>query len=111
MDATFVQTGGTIDHTPGSDVAAGAVVVQEQLVGVAVRDIAANTLGALTVEGIFDFPKASGDGGISVGEKVYWDPDADLVSTNDASGDHIYVGKCVKTAATGDTTCRARLDQ
>ena len=51
--ATFVQDGRYVDYTPASAVAAGAVVVQVDLVGVAVRDIPANTLGVLAVEGQF----------------------------------------------------------
>ncbi len=44
--ATYVQQGETIDYTPGSDVAAGAVVVQGDFVGVAKQPIAASTPGA-----------------------------------------------------------------
>ncbi len=53
--------------------AAGAVVVQGELIGVAKTPIAANALGALAVAGVFDLPKASGDGGIAAGAEVYWD--------------------------------------
>ena len=59
---------------PTADVAAGDVVVQGDLVGVARTPIAANTPGSLAIEGVFDFPKATGAGsGIAVGTKVYWD--------------------------------------
>ena len=40
--ATFVQDGCAVDYTPGVAVAAGAVVVQGDLVGIAKRPIAAN---------------------------------------------------------------------
>jgi len=43
--ATFIHDGNAIDYTPGSDVSAGDVVVQGELVGVTKRDIPANTLG------------------------------------------------------------------
>ena len=49
--AKFIQTGDSIDYTPGSAVTAGDVVVQEELVGVAKLDIVANVLGALAVVG------------------------------------------------------------
>ena len=62
MGAEFVHEGNAIDYTPGADVSAGDVVVQGDLVGVAKRDISANTLGALAVAGVFDFPKAAGGG-------------------------------------------------
>ena len=58
--ARFIHEGNSIDYTPGSDTAAGAVVVQGDLIGVAARDIKANKLGALAVAGVFDFPKATG---------------------------------------------------
>ena len=45
--ATFVQDGCAIDYTPGAAIAAGDVVVQGDLVGVAKRPIAANDLPAL----------------------------------------------------------------
>ena len=72
--ANFVHDGKSIDYTPGADVTAGDVVVQNDLVGVAKLDIAANVLGALAVTGVFDLPKAAGVGeAIAAGTKVYWD--------------------------------------
>jgi len=108
--ATFVQDGRTIDHTPGSDVAAGAVVVQGELVGVAKVPIPANTLGALTVEGVFDFPKATGVGtAIAAGANCYWNAAAQQATTT-ASGNKL-IGKCVRAAADADATVRVRLMQ
>jgi len=60
MGARFVQDGISIDYTPHSAVTAGAVIVQEDLIGIAKIDIPANSLGALAIEGVFDFPKAAG---------------------------------------------------
>ena len=69
--ARFVHDGEAIDYTPSSAVSAGDVVVQNDLVGVAKLDIAANTLGALAVKGVFDFPKATGAGSaIAAGDDV-----------------------------------------
>jgi len=45
--AQFIHDGKSIDYTPTADVAAGDVVVQNDLLGVAKLDIAANALGAL----------------------------------------------------------------
>ncbi len=108
--ATFVQDGRTIDHTPGSDVAAGAVVVQGELLGVAKVPIPANTLGALAVEGVFDFPKATGGGtAITAGANCYWNAGAQQATTT-ATGNKL-IGKCVRAAADADTTVRIRLMQ
>jgi len=112
MTATFIHEGTTIDYTPGADVAAGAVVVQGELVGVAVRAISANALGALSVQGVFDFPKATGGGtAISAGAQLYWDDTNDLATTSDGAGANKAIGKAVQDAADGDATVRARLSQ
>lgn len=108
--ATFVQVGDTIDYTPGSAVAAGDVVVQVDLVGVATRAIAANALGALAVAGVFDFAKATGSGeGIAAGTKVYWDTVNEVATAT--AGSLKLIGKTVLAATDGDDTVRVRLDQ
>lgn len=112
MPATFIQEGASIDYTPGVNLAAGAVVVQGELVGVAVQAIAANTLGALAVEGVFDFPKATGGGtAITAGAQLYWDDTNDVATTNAGAGANKAIGKAVKAAADADTTVRARMSQ
>lgn len=108
--AVFVQDGECIDYTPVADVAAGDVVVQGDLVGVAKLDIKANKLGALAVVGVFDFAKATGGGSaLAAGTTVYWD-DAANVATSTSAGNK-QIGKVVKAAADGDATVRVRLSQ
>jgi predicted RecA/RadA family phage recombinase len=108
----FVQEGNAIDYTPGSDVAAGAVVVQGDLVGIARTPIAANMPGSLAVTGVFDFPKATGAGsGIAAGAIVYWDAAEAKAKTDDETGANKRLGKTVKAAADADTTVRVRLAQ
>jgi predicted RecA/RadA family phage recombinase len=110
--ATFVHDGSAIDYTPGADVSAGDVVVLNDLVGVAKRDITASTLGALAVTGVFDFPKATGVGsGIAAGKKVYWDVADAQAKEDDESGANAYLGKTVKAAGDDDATVRVRLSQ
>ena len=110
--ATYIQTGGAIDYTPGSAVSAGDVVVQEDLVGVAKLDIAANVLGALAVTGVFDFPKTAGMGeAIAAGAKVYWDVADAVAKTDDETGANKFIGKTVKVASDDDSTVRVRLSQ
>ena len=102
--------GTSIDYTPAADVAAGDVVVQGELVGVAKLDIKANTLGALAVSGVFDFAKStSGGTAITAGANVYWD-DTNNVATTTATGNKL-IGKCVKAAADADATVRVRMSQ
>lgn len=106
--ATFVHNGLNIDHTPTADVAPGDVIVQGDLVAVACRAIAANTLGALAVSGVFDFAKAT-NVAYTVGQILYWDNTNDIVTTT-ATGNK-QIGKVVRAAATTDPTVRARLSQ
>lgn len=104
--ARRVHAGDTIDYTPASAVAAGDVVVVDNLVGVAMRDIAANELGHLTVSGVYDVPKATG-GAIDAGALVFWDTDNDRVTTT--AGNFKCIGICVAGALSADTVCRVLL--
>lgn len=72
-----------VDYTPGGAVSAGAVVVQNDLPGVAHVDIAASELSALAVGGgVYDM---TGDAAISAGKKVYWDDTANKVTETSSS--------------------------
>lgn len=106
--ATFVQDGDAIDYTPVADVAAGDVIVQGDLIGVARQPIAANTLGSLAVTGVFDFAKLAALV-LAIGALVYWD-DAANVATNVSAGNKL-LGKVVKAAAGADATVRVRMSQ
>jgi len=103
--ANFIHNGDAVDHRPAADVAAGQVVVQGDLVGVAKTAIAANALGALATRGVFDFPK--GSGAISAGAVLYWDSAASEATTT-ASG-NTRVGKAVAAAGASGSTVRALL--
>jgi len=107
---SFVQEGASIDYTPGSDVDAGDVVVQGDLVGVAKLDINADELGALAVEGVFDFPKDTGSASaIDAGKKVYWDSGNEVVT--ETVGSNTYAGKTIADAGASDATARVRMSQ
>jgi len=107
--ATFVHDGKAVDYTPGASVAAGDVVVQGDLVGVAPRPIAANALGSLAVSGVFDFPKATGGGSaLTAGTVVYWDAAAKVATATSVGNKQL--GKVVQAAADADTTVRVRLE-
>jgi predicted RecA/RadA family phage recombinase len=111
MLATFVQEGFNIDYTPVADVAAGDVVVQADLVGVANRNIKANEQGALAVAGVFDFPKAAGAGvTFAAGAKAYWD-DTNNLAVADGGGANKLIGKAVRAAANGDSFVRIWMSQ
>jgi predicted RecA/RadA family phage recombinase len=108
----FIHDGNSIDYTPGANVSAGDVVVQNDLVGIAKLDIAANVLGALAVTGVFDFPKATGSGtAITAGANCYWDVAEGVAKTDAESGANKLIGKCIKAAGDDDATVRVRMSQ
>lgn len=84
VQAVFVGEGNQIDYTPSQAVAAGQVVVQGNLVGVAVRPIPAGTGGALVVDGLVRVAKVAGE--IAVGVAVFWDADGDPTGGQAGSG-------------------------
>ena len=112
MTAEFIHDGKSIDHTPSAAVSAGDVVVQGDLIGIAKLDIAANTLGALATQGVFDVPKTAGEGeAITAGAKVYWDVADGVAKTDSETGANPYLGKAVAAAGDDATIIRTRLEQ
>lgn len=104
--ASYVQGDCLIDHTPSAAVAAGDVVVLADLVAVAPRAIAANALGAVSVEGVWSMPKATG--AISQGAIVYWDATAGNVTTTSSGNKR--AGKAAKAAASADTSVQVLIN-
>jgi len=99
-----------VDYTPGADVDDGDVVVQTDFVGVALKDIDSDDLGALCVRGVFDFTKDTGSGtAISAGDTLYWNDSSSIVSTS--SGDGNEIGKAITAATTTDAVVRVNLNQ
>lgn len=105
FQAKYVQAGNAIDHTPVADVAAGAVVVLNSLVGVASRPIPANTLGSLAVTGVFDVVKE----GIQIngGAGIFWNKVAGYATTVSEGND--FMGFSLRPAAAEDATVRLLL--
>jgi len=108
MAAYFKKEGLMIDYTPSSAVTAGDVIVQGELVGIATHDIAANALGAIAVEGVFQMVKLTGDGGITAGAIVYWDVADGAVTTDSDTGTNKILGVCIATVTT-ETTVMVKL--
>ena len=106
--AQYLNYGQMVDYTPSADVAVGAVVVQGQLIGVAVHPLIANRLGALAVKGVFSFPKSTAaSSALSAGAKVYWDATNGVVTAT--VGSNVYVGKVVAAAVDGDSAVKVML--
>jgi predicted RecA/RadA family phage recombinase len=105
-----VSEGLRVDYTPASgNVAAGAVVVVQKMVGVATEPIAEGVLGAIDVEGTFLFPKAAGTGtGIDLGKTVYWHG-ASTNQANETASGGTKLGYVIKAASDTDTTVLVKL--
>ncbi|MBI3464296.1 MAG: DUF2190 family protein [Planctomycetes bacterium] len=113
MGLNYRQQGETINYTPGSDVTAGTPIrLANGQAGVALSDIAANTLGALRVKGIFEGPANSSDTW-NAGDPLVWDESADKIVkralTLDGSAD-FYLGVSEEAKTNGQTTAKVRLN-
>jgi predicted RecA/RadA family phage recombinase len=104
--ASYVQNGSLLDHTPAAAVAAGDVVVIGSLVAVAPRAIAAGSVGALAVEGVFDLPVATGATGAQ-GSAISWY----AVSGVAHASTGVAAGKLAKPRLVGDTTVQVLLNR
>ncbi len=116
IQGVFVQDGKSVNYTPSVAVAAGDVVVQGSVVGIAKTGIEADEYGALAVAGVFDVEKSTA--AITAGAKIYWDADgsshggtvsngcADATSTGDP-----VMGYAVEAAAISNTTVRVLLSR
>lgn len=113
--ANFVQNGNSIDYTPTADVTGGDIITlsDSMMVGVAKVDIPANTLGALAVTGVFEFPKTAAPGSaIPMGSRCVWNPNTSLAFASDSAPVGMtMLGWCVRDAGDDDTTVRIRLQQ
>jgi len=94
----YRHTGDLIDYTPGSNLSAGDIVVESELVGQVPNDILANEKGSLRIEGVINIPKLSTDV-VSIGDTIYWDA-GNTRGTTTAST-HKIIGKAVEDAGNG----------
>jgi len=104
MTTKYVQRGECIDYTPGADVAVNAVVQLGILLGVATTNIAANTVGALGITGVWSLPKKAG-AAITVGAKLTWSvADGAFIVGAGVAGDTLGGAVAATAAASADTT-------
>ncbi|MBU6222360.1 MAG: DUF2190 family protein [Planctomycetes bacterium] len=118
MARQWQAEGESIDHTPGSAVAVGAMVaIGTGMVGIADRPIAANELGALAVEGVYYVDKATGAStDFAVGTKLYLNTSTGKVTSSANSGGStptVYppVGIVLVQPATTDTEVLVKLSR
>jgi len=106
----FVSDGNVIFHVLTAAVSSGDLVLAGSLVGVAVTDGAIGEEIALTVEGVFDIPAATG-ATYALGVKVGFDISAnEAIATGDGASDG-NVGVCTEAKASGHLVVRIKLAQ
>lgn len=106
MIARYIHEGKALDYRPSEAVAAGDVIVQESLVGIARLDIPSETLGSLAVTGVFEIAKAAVE--IAAGVPLYWDATNKNVTIT-ATG-NTYIGKAVTDAVSADAVVHLLLN-
>lgn len=92
----FIQTGVNLTLPAPTDVLSGDVVIVGTILGIAAGSAASGTDMDLVTGGVFRLPKVSALA-ITIGEAVYWDSTAKLV-TKTASG-NTKLGAAVTAAA------------
>lgn len=98
--ATFISGNPLmVDHTPGSDVTAGDVIVTNDTPRIAHRDIASGELGALAAGG--GVYQMTADAAIAADTLVYWNAAASKVT--ETASTHKIFGRTVQaSSADGD---------
>ena len=111
---TYIQEGREIDYTPTAAVAAGDVIVQSRLVGIAKAPIAVGELGSLSIAGAFDVDQAAEI--IVAGAPVYWDEDGNSVGGTAGAGaatatvtENVFMGFALALTAAADLKVRVAL--
>lgn len=112
----FIAEGDKIDFTAASDATAGDVLVTNAaIVGVtpSAIDASESTLGALQIEGVYDFPQAAEI--ITLGQDVYWDADGSPYGGTASSGaatatadGNDYLGICLATTTATTSYVRVK---
>jgi hypothetical protein len=108
----LVSDGHALDYTPVAAVAAGDVVVVSTIPMVAPVAIAAGEVGALSADGLRDFPQAAEI--ITAGDAVYWDENGSPyggtalsgAATATAAGNHL-IGVAAPTQPNGTNATTA----
>lgn len=104
-----------IDYTPVGAKTSGDVIVENNLVGIVLNDIAAGVLDAICVQGVFDVPKDNSDI-TAAWTPLYWDSNGSPVGGTALSGaftttatGNTFAGWSIETAGVGVGTVRMLL--
>lgn len=110
-EAVLVQCDGVLDNTPASASDAGEVIqLADGRAAVRVSDVAANILGAVATEGVYDFTCDTSIT-LSVGDLVLWDASANTaVAAGSAGAGDFRLGVATAAKASGQLVARVDLN-
>lgn len=96
----------TIDHTPGSALAAGEVVGigsgVSRLVGITTRAIEASELGSLLIDGVFKVKKENTTDTYTAGDQISWDDTSNIAESDGGVNESWHLGVAIADAAATD---------
>jgi predicted RecA/RadA family phage recombinase len=105
----YHPTGDQIRHTPGAAVQAGDVIAYGTGVAVILADQEANRPVAAAIEGVFEFPKATGAStDFALGAAVGWDTTNNRIRA--LSGANLYAGRMHAATTTAATHCLVKIN-
>lgn len=105
----FVQAGSNITVAAPSTTSSGEGVLIGSLFGIANGSANAGGNLTLTTTGVFEMAKEITDA-ITVGDPVYWDDAAKVVTVDDAAGTNAKIGVAITNAANPSSDVRVRLN-
>jgi len=113
MTKKYEQAGEVLDYTnsTGSDISAGDIVEMQNVVAVALEDIADTTTGSVKVTGVFrDMPKETGTAWVQ-GDELDWDMSVGVFGKGitPATGDITGCAIAAADADSADTTGKVLL--
>ena len=105
--ARFIQPGKIINFSNATetDIQYGDVVVLTSRIGVAEAIIPAGTVGAVSLEGVFE-AAAETTAAFSVGQKLYWDAANQRLT---ATAGDVYAGFAVEAKTTAGSTALVKM--
>ncbi len=116
MIGSYVQAGGNLNYTnaSGSSIAAGTLVIEGKIVGIAAMPIETSETGTITTRGVFEFEKDNTT--IAVGDTVYYDAENDKATASADNGQsggsnktYPAIGIATEAAATAVTTVKVKI--
>jgi len=110
MATNLVADGKVLSYVAGGTIAAGAVVVTGDTVGIALDAAVSGETIAVAIEGVFTVAKTTGTAWVQ-GDAIDWDASASEFhkGVTPAAGDVVSAGIAYAAAASGDATGQIKL--